>query len=82
MKLSKGLILVRTDEPKEQTENGIFIQDEWITNQPIGTVETIADGVTACKVGDRVWFERYTALQHPEDKLLKVCREEAIIAIL
>lgn len=82
MKLNKNLVLIRVEPPKEQDNNGIFIQEEWITQQPIGIVEMTAQNVEFCKVGDKVWFERYTAIPHPEDKNLKMCREDAVMAIL
>ena len=82
MKLSSKLVLIRCDTPKEKDENGIFVQEEWITTPPTGTVEGIAYDVGFCKVGDRVWFERYTSVPHPEDKGLRVCREEAVLAVL
>ena len=82
MKLAKNLVLIRVDKPKEQTESGVFIQEEWISHIPIGIVEEVADNVTECKVGDRVWFERYTSIPHPENEGLRACREDAIIAVL
>lgn len=82
MKLMTKLVLVRVDPPKEQNDSGIFIQEEWQTIQPIGVIESVAEDVSTCKVGDKVWFERYTAIQHPEDKDLRLCREDAILAIL
>lgn len=82
MKLSSKLVLVRVDKPKEQTDSGIFIQEEWVSHRPLGVVEAVADDVLTCKVGDKVWFERYTAVPHPENDDLRACREDAIIAIL
>jgi len=75
-------VLVRCLPPKEKTDEGVFIQEEWISQQNIGIVEAIADDVTFCKVGDRVWFERYTAIPHPEEEDLKMCRQDAVLAIL
>jgi co-chaperonin GroES (HSP10) len=82
MKLNQSLVLIRVDKPKEQDDSGVFIQEEWVTNQPLGTVEAVADNVKFCKVGDRVWFERYTAITHPQDENLKMCREDAVLGIL
>lgn len=82
MKLASSLVLVRCEPPKEQDESGVYIQDEWVSQQPIGIVEAIADNVVICKVGDKVWFERYTSIPHPENKDLRACREDAIIAVL
>lgn len=82
MKLNKSLVLIRVEPPKEKDDSGIFIQEEWITQQPIGVVEAIAPNVEFCKVGDKVWFERYTAIPNPEDRNLKMCREDAVMAVL
>jgi co-chaperonin GroES (HSP10) len=82
MKLNSKLVLVRCDPPKEQDESGVFIQEEWVTNQPIGVVESVSDDVKFCKKGDKVWFERYTSIPYPEDKDLRMCREDAILSVL
>jgi co-chaperonin GroES (HSP10) len=82
MKLNKDLVLIRVEPPKEQDDSGIFIQEEWVARQPIGVVEATAPNVEFCKVGDKVWFERYTAIPHPIDKDLRACREDAIIEVL
>ena len=81
MKLNQKLVLVRVESPKEQDESGIYIQEEWQSQQPIGIVEAVADDVEFCKKGDKVWFERYTSIPHPEDKDLRMCREDAVIAV-
>ena len=82
MKLNSKLVLVRCQPPKEQDESGIFIQEEWQSQQPIGVVEATAEDVEFCIKGDKVWFERYTSIPHPEDKELRMCREDAVLAIL
>lgn len=82
MKLASKLVLVKVDAPKTQTDSGVFIQEEWVSHRPVGVVEAVSDDVTACKVGDKVWFERYTAIPHPDDDDLRACREDAIIAVL
>ena len=82
MKLASKLVLIKVDKPKAQTESGVFIQEEWVSHRPLGVVVAVADDVTACNVGDKVWFERYTAVPHPEDEELRACREDAIIAVL
>lgn len=82
MKLANNLVLIRVDPPIEQDENGVFIQEEWQTQEPTGIVEAVGMAVSFCKVGDKVFFERYTAIQTPMDKDLRLCREDAIFAIL
>ena len=82
MKLNDGLVLVRCESPKEQDESGVFIQEEWVSQQPIGIVEGCAEDVRFCKPGDKVWFERYTSIPYPEDKNWRMCREDAVLAVL
>lgn len=82
MKLNHKLVLIRCEKPKEQDESGVFIQEEWVAQSPIGVVEAVSEDVGFCKVGDRVWFERYTSIPHPEDKDLRMCREDAVLGIL
>ena len=81
MKLNQKLVLVRVESPKDQDDSGIYIQEEWQSQQPIGVVEFVADDVEFCKAGDKIWFERYTSVPHPEDEDLRMCREDAVIAV-
>ena len=81
-KLASHLVLIKVDEPKEQDDNGIFIQEEWITNQPTGIVERIADDVTFCQPGDQVFFERYASIPTPHGKDYRICREDNIFEVL
>lgn len=80
-KLNSKLVLVKVDAVKEQDTSGFFIAEEWQTNEPTGIVEAIADDVTFCKVGDRVFFERYTSIPTPDGKDYRLCREDAIFEI-
>lgn len=83
MTLNSKLVLIKVDEAPEQDDDGIFVQEVWQTNPPSGEVVDVAKDVTFCKVGDRVFFERYTSipavLHGPE---YRVCREDAILEIL
>lgn len=81
MKLQSKTVLVKVDEPKQQDESGIYIQEEWQSHPPTGIVEAVANDVTFCKEGDRVFFERYTAIATPFDKNQRLCREDAILAV-
>lgn len=81
MKLNKNLVCIEVDEPEETTENGVYIQEEWKSQNPTGRVVAVGSGVTFCKPEDRVFFERYTAIQTPFGKNTRICREDAILAI-
>lgn len=80
-KLNSKLVLVKVDLPKEQDDDGIFVQEEWVSNSPTGVVEAVADDVTFCKAGDRVFFERYTSIPTPDGKEFRLCREDAIFEV-
>jgi co-chaperonin GroES (HSP10) len=82
-KLNSSLILVKTDQPAVQDDSGIYIQEEWKSLPPTGTVFAVADDVTFCKEGDRVFFERYSAIpapHHGED--VKLIRAENIFEVI
>ena len=80
MKLNSHLVLVKVDTPIEQDADGIFIQEEWQSLPPTGEVLSVADDVTFCKKGDRVFFERYSSVHTPEENV-RVCREDSILGI-
>ena len=81
MRLNSHLVLIRVDDIKQQDDDGIYMQEEWQSREPIGTVEAVADDVTFCKVGDRVWFERYGSIPDPSDDGLRACRDDSILRI-
>lgn len=81
-KLASHLVLIKIDEPKQQDDDGIFIQEEWVSNQPTGTVERVAEDVTFCKAGDRVFFERYASIPTPHGKEYRMCKEDYIFEVL
>ena len=81
-KLNNGLVLVKVDEPKEQDDTGVFVQEEWQTRPPEGEVIAVADDVTFCKVGDRIFFERYTSIPTPHGENMRMCRESAVFEVL
>jgi co-chaperonin GroES (HSP10) len=81
-KLQNNLVLVRVDEAVDQDDDGIYIQEQWITLPPTGVVEMVGIDVNFCKKGDKVMFERYSAIEVPTDKNLRLCREKAILATL
>ncbi len=81
-KLAPHLVLIKVDIPPEKDENGIYIQEEWVSNLPTGIVERVADDVTFCKPGDKVFFERYTSIPTPYGKEFRLCREDAIFEVI
>lgn len=82
-KLNSQLVLIKVDAPPaKDKEADFFIQEEWQTHPPTGTVEQVADDVTFCKKGDRVFFERYTAIPTYHGDDYRLCREDAVFEVL
>lgn len=79
MKLNSKLVLVKPDQPVEQDDNGIFIQEEWKELPPTGEVLAVADDVTFCDVGDRILFTRYSAIETPDNN--KLVREDMVLQV-
>lgn len=79
-KLQNYLVLIKVDPVEEKDASGVFIQEEWKTLPPTGTVVRIGAGVKFCKPGDHIFFIRYAAVQVDEDH--RLCREEEVLAVL
>ena len=56
------------------------MQEQWKTLPPFGTVLAIGPDVTKVKVGDRVVFERYSAVMLKGQE--RLCKESHILATL
>jgi len=80
--LNSNLVLIENDQPEEKDQHGIFVQEEWQTLPPTGTVLAVGEGVTFCKEGDRVFYERYSAIQTPHGKDIKLVRADAIFEVI
>lgn len=82
MKLNSKLVLVKLDKPEETDELGVYRAEEWKSLPPTGVVIDTSSDVTFCKKGDKVFIERYTAVQSPFGEDVRLCREDAIFAVL
>lgn len=74
-------VLVEVDPPKEKTASGFYVQEDWKTLPPFGTVKAIGPDVKQVKVGDRIIFERYGAVILPE-KNMRMCQESHILGVI
>lgn len=74
------IVLIQADEQKTQTTSGLYIQEDWKTLPPTGTVLAVGNEVKEVKPGDRVIFERYGAVTY--DKQQKLCKENQILGII
>jgi co-chaperonin GroES (HSP10) len=81
IKPNNSIVLIKTDGVKTQDDDGILISEQWQDLRPTGTVVAIGDDVAVCKVGDKVFFERYTSIPTPFGEDVRACRDDAILAI-
>ncbi len=80
MRLNSKLVIIKPDTVAEQDDSGVYIAEEWKDLPPTGVVEVVADDVTFCKPGDKVYFTRYAADETPWGTL--ICREDHIRAVI
>lgn len=78
MKLNSKLVLIKPDQPVEE-QDGIYVAEEWKDLPPTGEVLAVAEDVTFCDVGDKVFFERYSAIETPEDD--RIVREDQVLGV-
>jgi co-chaperonin GroES (HSP10) len=69
---TRNIILIKADPARTQTTSGLYIQEDWKTVPPSGTVVAIGPEVTTVVPGDRVLFARYAALIMEDDLRLVV----------
>ena len=80
--LKSNLLLIKLDEEEEQTDDGIFVQEEWKTKPPTGVITKVGDGVTFGKVGDKVFFNRFGSVPTPHGKDIRMIKQDDIFEIL
>ena len=85
--LKPDLILIKADDAKQRTKSVLYLNEEWKTLPPLGTVEAVGDDITDVKVGDRVIFERYGAIRvsldtepTKKDENYRLCKIEHVLA--
>ncbi len=61
MQVVRDLVLIEADKPKDKTDSGFLIMEEWKSLPPTGTVLSVGSAVKDVKVGDRVLFSRYAS---------------------
>lgn len=66
----RDTVLVKADAAVEKTKTGLYLSEQWKTMPLTGTVLAVGEDVELAKVGDRVLFMRYGALQLENDERL------------
>lgn len=79
MRVLRDLVLIRADKPKDKTDSGILIVEEWHSLPPTGTVLAVGPKVEEVVVGDRVMFERYGSIIVNNDE--RLCQEKHIMGV-
>lgn len=78
---SSDVIFIEVDQPVNQTSDGIYIEEEWKTLPTTGVIISLGKDITEYKLGDKVFFERYSSIQTPFGETVRACRKEHILAI-
>lgn len=75
------VVIIKVDQPKTQTDSGILVKEDWKTLPPTGIVVGVGSGVQTNDfgIGDRVVFERYSAITLEDD--LRLCRVKHVLAV-
>lgn len=81
IKPNSKTVFIKADGAKKETDDGILISEDWKDLPATGTVVVVADDVTFCKAGDRVFFERYGAIDTPFGDDVRACTEKAVLAV-
>lgn len=76
----RDLVLVKVDPPKEKTDSGLFIKEEWKSLPPTGEVVAIGPWVESVKPGDAIMFDRYASVILEDN--MRLCLESHIHATL
>lgn len=80
MKPKRDLVLIKVDKPKEKTDSGLFIIEEWKTLPQTGEVIAIGPQVKDVRVGMWVLFERYASVILENNE--RLCQESHVLAEL
>lgn len=89
MKISptRDIIHIKADEVQSKSNSGLFLNEDWKTLPPYGTVLAVGPMVKSIKVGDRVVFERYASIllddkTHQTNIGERLCQESHILGVL
>lgn len=80
MKPLRDCILIEADKKEYTTKSGLYLKENWNTLPPYGEVLAIGPDVATVKVGDRVLFNRYAAMQLEGEN--RIITEKDVLAIV
>ena len=80
MRVLGDRVLIEADKPREKTDSGLLIAEDWKSLPPLGTVLEVGKEVKEVKKGDRVLFERYAAVILEGQQ--RMCKERHIHAVV
>lgn len=78
-------VVLKKDEAKTQTESGLFLTSDSISQEAIATVVSVGHGVSSLELhgGVRVVYKEYSVTDITvEDEDLLLIKEEDILAVL
>jgi co-chaperonin GroES (HSP10) len=73
-------VFLEADKPKNQTESGLLISEDWKSLPHAGTVISVGPDVVGIKAGDRVSFHRYGSIIIEKD--LRICQQTHIYGVI
>lgn len=76
----RDMILLEADKPKNQTESGILIAEDWKSLPPTGDVISVGPDVTGINPGDKVLFNRYGSIIIEGEQ--RLCQQSHILGVI
>lgn len=80
-KLNSKIVLVKVDAVKETNADGLYEAEEWKTQPATGVVLAVANDVTFCNPGDKVFIVRYAVYDTPFGDDVKAILEESVLVV-
>ena len=76
---TRDIVLIKAEKPKEQTDSGFYLAEDWKTLPLRGEVLAVGPLVTNVTVGDVVLFERYSSVILENNE--RLCKSSHIFGV-